>query len=105
MADVYLSYSHADRDAADRLATILKRMGFTVWRDVTQLSSPGLDSEIPRQLSVASAVVVLWSAHSVHSEWVRHEAAFAKAQGTFLPVLLECIDLPPELRHDETVNL
>lgn len=72
--DVFLSYSHNDLAAARRFAEAFEREGLTVWWDAALRSGEAFDSVIEAALEAAKAVVVLWSATSVQSRWVRqHE--------------------------------
>src|SRR6476619_1594902 len=71
--DVFISYAKGDRSRAAELASILEPKGLSVWwdRDIT----PGrtFDDVIEEALTNARSVVVLWSAESVKSRWVRTE--------------------------------
>ena len=72
---IFLSYAHADRAKAQRLAAILEDSGFTVWWDALIEGGSRFANSIDEALSKADAVVVLWSKHSIDSDWVRDEAA------------------------------
>ena len=78
MPDIFLSYAHDDVVTARRFAEGLAREGFSVWWDVSLRSGDAFDATIEAALRSAKAVVVLWSATSVHSRWVRAEATVAE---------------------------
>ncbi len=71
MADIFLSYAHADEATARRFAEGLERAGFSIWWDSSLRSGDAFDAAIENALQAASAVIVLWSKTSVQSRWVR----------------------------------
>jgi len=82
--DVFISYARADVAEAERLETLLSAPphNLNVWRDKTRLL-PGehVDFAIPDALRQAKAVLIVWSATSIASDWVRHEASYAVVEG------------------------
>jgi TIR domain len=90
MADVYLSYSHRDRVAAERIAAALRGAGLTVWFDPSLRGNDVASEQPHREIASASTVVVLWSAHSVKSEWVQREVAVAP--GHVVSVYIERVE-------------
>ena len=72
--EIFLSYSSQDRAAAKRLAEALEGRGFGVWWDKEIPPGKTFDQVIEERLDAAQAVVVLWSARSAGSPWVRTEA-------------------------------
>jgi TolB-like protein/Flp pilus assembly protein TadD len=89
MPDVFLSYSREDQAVARRFATGLERAGFSVWWDQALTAGEAFDRVTERALDEARAVVVLWSRHSVESNWVRAEATQAHASQRLVPVMIE----------------
>jgi hypothetical protein len=89
MSDVFISYASADRDTARAIAGELERRGLTVWWD--RVIPPGrqYDEVIEENLNEARCVVVLWSATSAASKWVRIEAGEAMRQNRLVPALIE----------------
>ena len=79
MAEIFLSYQQQDRELVERIDDALSRLGFSVWWDDDVNPRENWDREIERELARARAVLVLWTRHSVDSEWVRLEAMEAKA--------------------------
>jgi len=72
----FLSYSHSDREIAERIATTtLRRNGIDVWFDKWEIL-PG-DSLIRKifeeGLAGADAFIVLLSQESVQSRWLQEE--------------------------------
>ena len=77
MTDVFISYASEDRIRAKKLAEALEAKGFSVWWDRNIIAGQTYDEVIERELETATSVVVLWSKHSVISEWVKSEAQVA----------------------------
>ena len=102
---VFISYSHEDRDFAERLAIALHDAGEDVWWDQWELM-PGdsLISKIFEEgLARAKAFVVVLSPKSINSKWVREElnvATIRKIEGVtrIIPVLRGPVEIPTSLR-------
>ena len=105
LADIFISYSHVDRDEAERLAYFLEQSGFRVWWDREVRTGQIFEDVIEKQISKAKAVVVLWSETSVDARWVRAEAAEAADRGVLFPVLLDRITLPLQFRSIQASDL
>lgn len=77
MANVFLSYQKRDAPLALRVVQLLNRAGLTVWWDNDLTPRESWDRIIDREIHQADKVLVLWTPHSVQSEWVRIEANYA----------------------------
>ena len=95
MADVFISYARSDRDAAAALAAWLEAQGLDVWWDSALAGGENFSRRIEQELAAAAAVVVLWSQAASGSDWVRDEAATAKAAGKLVPASID--GSPPPL--------
>lgn len=95
MSDVFVSYAREDRPVAEVLARQLEAAGYSVWWDRDLYAGTDFEQVIGSELMEAKAVVVLWSATSVRSGWVRDEAATGMERGVLVPVLLAAGVLPP----------
>jgi len=78
MADVFVSYDRRDRDLAEKVVAALTEQGLTVWWDDRLTPHETWDKTIEREVDSAKKVLVLWTKHSVESDWVRTEAGAAK---------------------------
>lgn len=105
MADIFISYASEDRDRAGKLASALSSFGWSVWWDRKIIIGQAFDQEIERELETAKSVVVLWSKHSIASEWVKNEAAVASERGVLVPALIDSVKLPLEFRRKQTAEL
>jgi len=105
MPDVFISYAREDRDRARLLADALQDRGWSVWWDRKIVAGQAFDQTIEQQLETASSVVVLWSAHSISSEWVRNEAGLASEREVLVPALIENVKQPLEFRRRQAADL
>lgn len=105
MAHVFLSYDREDAARARLIALALEKAGHSVWWDRHIKGGAQYSKEIERELSQADAVVVLWSARSVESAWVRDEAAAGRDSGRLVPVALDSTDPPLGFRQYQTIDL
>src|SRR5215813_1705769 len=105
MGDIFLSYARADRAAAAHLVEELERHGWSVWWDRDIIAGTNFDQAIEKELEAARCVIVLWSAASVLSDWVRAEAAEAARRQALIPVLIEDVKVPLEFRRLQTLSL
>jgi YD repeat-containing protein len=105
MTDVFISYASEDRTRAKKLAEALEAKGFSVWWDRNIIAGQTYDEVIERELETATSVVVLWSKHSVISEWVKSEAQVAVERGTLVPAVIDAVKPPLEFRRKQTVDL
>ncbi|NND75599.1 MAG: toll/interleukin-1 receptor domain-containing protein [Ilumatobacter sp.] len=95
MADVFVSYSHEDRDSAREVVCAFQNAGFMVDWDNRLVSGERYNETIPSRISHAQQVVVLWSKESSTSDWVKREAGIAAKLRTIAPLRLDDSDLPP----------
>jgi hypothetical protein len=105
MADVLISYASEDRERAGKLASALSAHGWSVWWDRKIIAGQAFDIVIERELENAKSVVVLWSKHSIESEWVKNEASVAAERGILVPALIDEVKLPLEFRRKQTADL
>ena len=94
MADIFLSYANEDRESARAVAGLLESAGCTVWWDRRIPAGRTWRSMIEEALRDMRCMVVLWSSHSVDSDWVKEEAEEARAVGKLVPVLIEAVKPP-----------
>jgi TIR domain len=105
MPDIFISYASADRDRARLLADRLTNRGYSVWWDRTIAPGRVLDEVIQEAIQSARCMIVLWSAASVRSNWVKTEAAEGVARGLLVPVLIGEVAPPIEFKRIQSANL
>ena len=105
MASVFLSYDHDDAAKARPIALQLEKAGHDVWWDLHVRGGAQFSKVIEEALKAANAVVVLWSARSVESAWVRDEAAAGRDTGRLVPVTIDGTEPPLGFRQFQTIDL
>ena len=105
MPDIFLSYAREDRTRAKELAGALEGCGWEVWWDERIRAGDQFDRTIEQILPQSTCVVVLWSSHSVDSDFVRSEARWAKKNARLIPVLIDRVDLPIEFSAYQAIDL
>ncbi len=105
MADIYLSYKREDRPLAEPFSRSFLKMGFSVDFDIELASGARFDDEIERRVREAKCIVVLWTARSVTSDWVRNEADYGMSANKLIPVRLDDTDLPLGFSQIQTADL
>jgi TIR domain len=94
MVDVFVSYSHEDRDRCQRFVDDLLRLKVGVWFDERLGPGQGITDQVEEALDRAKAVVVLWTKSSVKSEWVKAEANRGKSRNILVTIRLEECSVP-----------
>ena len=105
MADIFISYASSDRERARQLADSLASRGYKVWWDRTIPPGRVFDEVIQEALHAAKCVIVLWSAQSVRSNWVKTEAAEGASLGRLVPALVERVLPPIEFKRIQAADL
>lgn len=98
MADVFISYSRKDRERCDAIREALSALDVDVWSDAGIGAGLAFDREIEKQVEQARALLVLWSAYTVESDWVRNEARTGKVRDRLVAVQIEPCELPLEFQ-------
>src|SRR3954465_1891667 len=94
MADVFVSYARSTAAQAQQIAEALRALGYGVWRDDELPAHRPYADVIEERLNAAKAVVVIWSAEAVKSEWVRSEADRARNARKLVQLSLDGALLP-----------
>ena len=94
MTDIFISYARSTEPQAIQVAEALRDLGYGVWRDDELPAHRGYNEVIEERLKAAGAVVVIWSADAVKSQWVRSEADRAREDGKLVQLTLDGVRLP-----------
>jgi adenylate cyclase len=89
MSHLFISYARPDEPLATQVADALKAAGYEVWRDDELPAHRTYADVIEERIRGAKAVVVLWSADAVKSDWVRAEADTARSALTLIQATLD----------------
>jgi hypothetical protein len=103
--DIFLSHAKEDRQTAQMLADALAQRKWFVWWDKDIPPGRTFDTVIEAAIGSAKCVVVMWSAASVSSNWVKEEADEGTKRGILVPVLIENVTIPMGFRHIQAANL
>jgi len=101
---LFLSYAHDDEVRARRLAKALQQAGYSVWWDDLIEGGTAYAKSINSALEAADVVVVLWSAASIESDWVRDEAALGRDRHRLVPLSLDGTRPPLGFRQYQFIN-
>jgi len=93
-AQVFISYARSTEAVAEAAAAALRAEGYEVWRDDALPAHRPYDEVIAERLDRADAVLVLWSADAVQSQWVRSEANRARERRKLVQARLGRAALP-----------
>jgi adenylate cyclase len=105
MPDVFISYARATAAEAERIAEALRTLGYDVWRDDQLPAHRAYAEVIEERLRAAKAVVVVWSAEAVKSQWVRAEADVARNSGTLVQLRVDAVTPPLPFNQIQCADL
>ena len=105
MTDIFLSYSRKDKEPAQQIANALEALGHHIWWDEHLIPGEAFRAAIRQKLDEVDCVLVLWSRHSVESEWVQAEAGLAHDRGMLIPAKLEDVEPPMPFGGLQTADL
>lgn len=105
MADIFVSYSKADRAAVERLIEAIEAHGFSVWWDTSLKPNDEFSGVIEAQIIEAKAAIVCWSASAVKSQWVGGEAKLASKHGRYIGCTLDHHEPPLPFNNAHAVSL
>jgi hypothetical protein len=87
--DVFLVSASEDRDTAKLIARRLRALKFKVWFNQKQVDET-FDAKDARNATNSTSMLVLWSEHSVKSDWVRAAASVGHSRpGTLVQIGLD----------------
>jgi len=105
MADVFISYARSTVRQAREIALALQMAGYSVWIDDELPSHRAYADVIAEQIRAARAVVVVWSADAVASQWVRSEANRGRRDHKLVQVRVETAQLPMPFDQIQCIDL
>jgi uncharacterized protein YjbI with pentapeptide repeats len=78
ISPLFISYSHADSEFADKIGDSLTKKGIRYWRDIHDMKSGRMEKQIDRAIRQNPTVLLVLSKHSLNSDWVEHEVRTAR---------------------------
>lgn len=78
ISPLFISYSHADVRFVDKLEDHLNEKGIRFWRDVHDMKSGRIETQVDRAIHQNPTVLLILSEHSLKSDWVEHEVHTAR---------------------------
>ncbi|MDH3523410.1 MAG: TIR domain-containing protein [Acidobacteriota bacterium] len=105
MAQIFFSYKSSDENRIRPLVQLLEDQGWSVWWDHQIPPGKTFDEVIEKEIKEAACLVVVWSRDSVHSSWVKTEAAEGAKRDILVPVLIDDVEPPFEFRRVQAAKL
>lgn len=105
MSDIFISYARSTAAKAEQIGDAMRALGYSVWRDDELPAHRAYSDVIEAQLKAAKAVLVIWSADAVKSDWVRSEADRARNLRKLVQVTLDGTALPMPFDQIQCANL
>lgn len=102
---LFLSYSRPDQARARQVIDLLEGAGFDVWWDGRLEGGENYLQTTEAALEGAECVVVLWSATSVASAWVRDEAQRGRERGCLVPLSIDGTMAPLGFRQIQILDV
>lgn len=94
MAKVFISYARENEKAAESIAEAIRNEGNDPWWDKNLPGHRDFSEVLEEEIDDSDVGLVLWSKHSVKSQWVRAEADISRSQRKLIQVSLDGT-LPP----------
>lgn len=102
---LFVSYSRKDLERARPVIDLLEGSGFEVWWDGRLEGGENYLQTTEAALENAACVVVLWSATSVASHWVRDEAQRGRERGCLVPLTIDGTMAPLGFRQFQLLDI
>lgn len=102
---LFVSYSRTDLDRARPVIALLEQSGFEVWWDGRLEGGENYLQTTETALENCACVVVLWSATSVASHWVRDEAQRGRERGCLVPLTIDGTMAPLGFRQFQLLDI
>lgn len=102
---LFVSYSRTDLPHARPVIDLLEASGFDVWWDGRLEGGENFLQTTETALETAACVVVLWSATSTQSHWVRDEAQRGRERGCLVPLTIDGTMAPLGFRQFQLLDI
>jgi hypothetical protein len=105
MADVFVSYAHANLNRVKPICSGIEQAGFSLWWDARLKAGDDFALVIEREINNAGCVVVVWSEAARNSLWVRAEATEALDANKLTQVRVDGVKPPLPFTIVEMLDL
>lgn len=105
MADVFVSYAHANRSRVEKICEGLSQGGLDVWWDERLRPGEVYQLVIEQAIHDSKSAVVAWSSEARNSLWVLAEANRALDENKLAQVRLDGVKLPLPFNAVHIVDL
>lgn len=102
--DIFISYSHVDKESVEPIIETLEEKGFYVWIDEREMQvGDDIVQKINHGLERSKLFAIVLSKNSVNSPWVKQELSYivprniGEKKSIIRPILLDGCKLPPLL--------
>ena len=108
---IFISYSRSDgRTFAEDFGARLKQEGIHAWRDIQNMGSGEILSQVLHAIENVEHLVLILSRRALVSDWIKREWSHARMVGKMVsPVLadptIKRSELPPWIRRDEIYDI
>ncbi|WP_285711364.1 TIR domain-containing protein [Erythrobacter oryzae] len=102
---LFVSYSRTDLARARPVIELLEQSDFEVWWDGKLEGGENYLQTTETALETCACVVVLWSATSVASHWVRDEAQRGRERGCLVPLTIDGTMAPLGFRQFQLLDI
>jgi TPR repeat protein len=92
--DVFISYQRRDRQRAGRVRRWLQTLGWSVYWDGLFPAGENYQDHLKPALEHSRCILVLWTPHSVKSEFVADEASYGLRREVLVSVVVGEVELP-----------
>lgn len=104
MADIFISYSHQDRESVASISRALNELNITAWSDQKIRAGDEWMAEIEKALNEAKVLVLCVSPSFLASDWPQFEigVALSRARDSgvrVIPLILRESDVPDALNR------
>lgn len=105
MSDIFISYANEDRERIRPLVLELMKTGWSVFWDRSIPTGQTWQKVIGHEIETCRTMIVIWSRHSVESDWVLDEADEGKRRQVLFPLRIDDVPLPYGFRRIQVTDL
>ncbi len=105
MTDIFISYAHEDQERVRPIVEELEKRNWRVFWDRKIPVGENYYDYISKKLDNLHCVLVIWSQHSLLSNWVKQDAEEGNRRKILVPLMLDGVQAPLGFRHLQGADL